>query len=77
MYLIKNINELDMDSNAFAKNYNLRDWQIDNIYKNSLSYSNQELLRNISLLADLDYKIKSGIYDKDTALYPFLLSVCI
>lgn len=75
MYLIKNRDVFKINNDFFSKEYNLRDWQIENISLNSKKYNNRQLLNNLSLLAAIDYKIKSGIYDKDTALYPFLLSI--
>ena len=77
LYFMKNLKELNINLEYLSKEYNLRDWQIDNIYNNSLKYQSNELINNIKLLSDIDIKIKKGIYNKDTILYSFLLQVCI
>ena len=77
LYFMKNLKKLNITIEYLAKEYNLRDWQIDNIYNNSLKYQNNELINNIKLLSEIDLKIKNGTYNKDTILYSFLLQVCI
>ncbi len=37
-----------------------------------LEEQNKELEKNLSYLADLDYKIKNGLIDEETAVYLFL-----
>lgn len=54
----------------------MADWQVDKLYNNALHYSESELLRNLVLLCDIDMNIKKGLWDKDTALYGFLLDAC-
>ena len=36
------------------------------------NFTNKELEKNLSYLADLDYKIKNGLIDEETAVYLFL-----
>ena len=77
IYFLKNMKVMNYTVDNIMKEFNLRDWQIDNLYQISLKYTNNELIKYITLLGDLDYKIKSGIYDKDTSIYTFLLQICI
>lgn len=55
---------------------NLQDWQINKLYMNSTKFSERELLDNLIALSKIDTNIKKGIWDKDIALYGFLLEAC-
>ena len=60
-----------------CNNLNLADWQVNKLYNNCLHYSENELATNIVNLCNIDLNIKKGIWDKDIALYGFLLDACI
>lgn len=53
----------------------LQDWQINKIMKNCSNYHKDDLKEAILKLADMDYKIKSGQYDKNSALLNFLIEI--
>lgn len=76
MYYVKNLYN-KLGTSGLMKKYNLFDWQIKKLYTNALKYTNQELLENIWDLAKLDINIKKGLWDKEVALYTFLLKACI
>ena len=75
MYYIKNLYS-KMNMNSLISYLSLAEWQITKLYNNSLKYSNNELLKNLVDLSEIDIKIKKGIWDKDIALYPFILDAC-
>lgn len=77
MYYIKKMKDNKSDMSEICKNLSLQEWQVSKLYNNGLKYSEKELLKDLYLLGDIDLKIKKGIYDKDTALYAFLLEGCI
>lgn len=76
MYYVKNLYN-KLGTSGLMKKYNLFDWQIKKLYTNALKYTNQELLENVWDLAKLDINIKKGLWDKEVALYTFLLKACI
>lgn len=77
MYYVKKMREDKNNMDDICKNLAMQEWQVNKLYNNSLNYTDNELLKNLSELAKIDLKIKSGILDKDIALYPFLLEACI
>lgn len=76
MYMVKNYSNQKYDLKKISSLLKLPDWQISKLYNNSLNYREDELLANLYSLGDIDLKIKKGIYDKDIALYPFLMHTC-
>lgn len=77
MYYVKNLRNNNYSMPNICKELSLAEWQVSKLYNNGLKYNEKELLKNLYMLGELDYKIKRGIYDKDIALYPFLLEVCV
>ena len=77
IYYLKNLKKLNISLDSLMKEFNLKDWQINNIYNNSLKYNNKEVLDNIKLLSNIDLQIKNGNYNKNTILYSIILQVCI
>ena len=55
----------------------MQDWQVNKLYNNGVHYSENELLKNLVDLCNIDMNIKKGLWDKDTALYGFLLDACV
>lgn len=54
----------------------LQDWQVNKLYTNSQKFQKDELLNNLELLSKIDVNIKKGLFDKEIALYSFLLEAC-
>lgn len=77
MYFVKRKMWQGKNSSVIGRELNLQDWQVSKLYTNSNKYSEKELLHNLYMLGKIDLKIKNGTYDKDIALYPFLLEACI
>ncbi len=75
MYFVKNLYK-DVGVSGLTKRYNLMEWQVNKLYNNALNYTQQELLDNLYLLAKTDISIKKGLWDKEIAIYNFLLNVC-
>lgn len=75
MYYVKNLYN-QMNLKEMMEYLKLMDWQINKLYNNSLKYTNSECLQNIKNLGLIDTSIKKGIWDKDIALYGFLLDAC-
>ena len=76
MYYVKKMYQDRIDTNEICQNLNLADWQVNKLYNNGLHYSEKELLKNLVDLCNIDMNIKKGIWDKDIALYGFLLDAC-
>lgn len=75
MYYIKNLyNKKSLSE--ISKELKLMDWQVTKLYNNSAKYTNNELLKNLVDLCNIDLNIKKGIWDKDTSLYSFLMEAC-
>lgn len=60
--------------NEIAKKLSLRDWQVTKIMKNASNFHIDDLKDYIISFAHMDYKIKSGSWDKVMGLYTFLIN---
>ncbi len=75
MYYVKKlINKMSL--NEIITYLKMPDWQVNKLYNNSIKYSSSELLKNLVFLSDIDLNIKKGKWDKDIALYGFLMEAC-
>lgn len=77
MYYVKRKRAEGKNIGVICKEMALQEWQVSKLYNNSNNFTEDELLSNIYQLGEIDVKLKSGVYDKDCALYPFLLEACI
>ena len=77
MFYVKKMYQEKISLNEICSNLSLADWQVNKLYNNGLHYSENELLKNLVDLCNIDMNIKKGIWDKDIALYGFLLDACI
>lgn len=75
MYYVKKLYN-KMSISEMCSYLGLADWQINKLYNNSINYKEKELLSNLVSLCNIDLNIKKGIWDKDIALYTFLLDAC-
>lgn len=75
MLLYKVIDSNRGDFNDLMKTYNLKDWQLDKISRNSYNYKLSELKRIMKLLSEYDLKFKVGKVDKNTFLDLLLLEI--
>lgn len=76
MYYVLKMYQNQISLREISNNLNLADWQIDKLYNNAIHYKEKELLKNLVDLCNLDKNIKKGIWDKNTAIYNFLLEAC-
>lgn len=76
MYYVLKMCQNQISLREISNNLNLADWQIDKLYNNAIHYKEKELLKNLVDLCNLDKNIKKGIWDKNTAIYNFLLEAC-
>jgi DNA polymerase-3 subunit delta len=63
----------NVDPKFALKADNLQDWQIKKVSESSKKYSIEKLINTIHLLAEYDYKYKSGKLDKDVIINSFIL----
>ena len=77
MYYVLKMYQNHTSLSEISNNLNLADWQIQKLYNNAIHYKEKELLKNLTELCNLDKNIKKGIWDKNTAIYNFLLEACI
>lgn len=75
MLLYKIIEVNNNDFSDFMRTYNLKDWQLDKISRNSYNYKLNELKRIMKLLSEYDIKFKSGLVEKSTFLDLLLLEI--
>ena len=59
--------------NEIAQKLSLRDWQVTKIMRNASNFHIDDLKDHILFFANMDYKIKSGSWDKVMGLYTFLI----
>lgn len=77
MYYVKKMYQNKISLSEICSNLSLADWQVNKLYNNGIHYSESELLKNLVDLCNIDMNIKKGLWDKDTALYGFLLDACV
>lgn len=77
MFYIKKLYQEKVNISEICSNLSLADWQVNKLYNNGIHYSESELLKNLVDLCNIDMNIKKGLWDKDTALYGFLLDACV
>ena len=77
MYYVKKMYQNKSSLSDICEYLNLADWQVNKLYNNGVHYSEIELLKNLVDLCNIDMNIKKGLWDKDTALYGFLLDACV
>ena len=77
MYYVKKMYQNKSSLSDICEYLNLADWQVNKLYNNGVHYSENELLKNLVDLCNIDMNIKKGLWDKDTALYGFLLDACV
>ena len=77
MYYVKKMYQNKSSLSDICEYLNLADWQVNKLYNNGVHYSENELLKNLVDLCNIDMNIKKGLWDKDTALYGFLLNACV
>lgn len=77
MFYVKKLFGKGVSFQDICSDLNLADWQVNKLYNNGLHYSESELQKNLEDLCDIDMNIKKGLWDKDIALYGFLLDACI
>lgn len=75
MYYYKILESKRYSHATMMSELKLQDWQINKIMKSSSYYHKDDLKETILKLADMDYKIKSGLYEKNSALYSFLIQM--
>ena len=76
MYYVKKMRSKKDTLSKICQSLGIQEWQATKLYNNGLKYNEEELLKYIYILGDIDLKIKKGDYDKDVALYSFLLEAC-
>ncbi len=57
-------------------NLKLAEWQFNKVDNNLRMYNKEEIMDNIVKLAELDYKCKSGLINKDVVLIEYIFWLC-
>ena len=73
MYYYKILERQRKSSREMMSELKLQDWQLQKIIRNASGYHQDDLKDYLIELSKIDYRIKSGQYDKNLALYHFLL----
>jgi len=58
------------------KNLKLADWQYNKVKSNLRNYNIREIKEEIVKLSSLDYKLKSGLINKDVILINYIMDLC-
>lgn len=58
------------------KEVNLQEWQLKKVKNNLNNYTFNEIKEEIVKLSNLDYKMKSGLINKDVLLINYVLDLC-
>lgn len=59
------------------KELHLAEWQYQKVINNLRIYNEKEIKEEIIKLSDLDYKLKSGLINKDIVLITYILDLCL
>lgn len=73
MYYYKILERQRKSSKDMMNELKLQDWQLQKVMRNASGYHQDDLKDYLIELSKIDYKIKSGQYDKNLALYTFLV----
>ena len=65
------------DIASIMKEMQMLEWQVRKLYNESLNYSEKELLSNIKKLAQLDFGLKTGTINKESAMDSFFISLMV
>lgn len=66
----------NINHNEILKSLKILDWQYDKIKNNIRLYSKKEIKDEIVYLSKLDYKLKSGLINKDNILIEYIMKIC-
>jgi DNA polymerase-3 subunit delta len=75
IYKVKYYLNKNYDKSSITSELKIHPYRVELAIKNAYNFTEKELLNKISLLADLDYKIKSGQVDGYAGLEMFLLEL--
>ena len=62
--------------NEILSNLKIQDWQYKKIKNNLRMYNIREIKEEIVKLSNLDYKLKSGLINKDVVLIDYIMELC-
>ena len=62
---------------SILSNLKLQEWQFDKVKNNLRKYNKDEIIKEIDLLGTIDYKLKSGLINKDTILISYIFNLCL
>lgn len=57
-------------------NLRLQEWQYNKVKNNLRIYNEREIKEEIVKLSDIDYKLKSGLINRDTVLISYIIDLC-
>lgn len=57
-------------------NLRIQDWQYNKIKENIRMYNEREIKEEIVKLSNIDYKLKSGLINKDVVLIDYIMELC-
>ncbi|MBQ7031042.1 MAG: DNA polymerase III subunit delta [Bacilli bacterium] len=57
-------------------NLRLQEWQYSKVKNNLRIYNEREIKEEIVKLSDIDYKLKSGLVNRDTVLISYIMDLC-
>ncbi len=75
IYQVKKMYSKDNNLPSLSKKLKMQEWQVNKVYKESLNYTEKEILSIIKQIAIFDEQLKKGIIDKDNALNLIILDI--
>lgn len=76
MYLIYLYEKNGYDHKEILSNLGIADWQYNKIKNNLRTYNIREVKEEIIKLSELDFKLKSGLINKDVVLSSYIIDLC-
>lgn len=77
VYQVRVMMDLHYDQQKMADTLHVKPGRIYYTQKNARRFTASQLLENLAMLADLDYRMKSGQVDKDTGFENFVLHMML
>ncbi len=62
---------------SILKELHLAEWQFQKVINNKRNFTKKEMEQELIKISDLDYKLKSGLIDKDIVLITYILDLCL
>ena len=70
------LKENKMNDKDILQELQLAPWQYDKVLNNLRNYKKESIKKEIVYLSKLDYRLKSGLINKDVVIIDYIMNLC-